>query len=279
MIIDFHTHTFPDKMAAAAIAKMQLDCHSAAFTAGTVDALKDSQRSAGIDLSVVLPVATNPMKIGGINDISIALNDHDGLMYFGGVHPDAPNWREELERLSSAGIKGVKVHPVYQGADLDDRRYLRIFERCAELGLWVVSHGGDDIGFPGVRRCTPEMARNALKQVPGLKLVMAHMGGWRNWERVADCLADTDAYIDTSFSLGGITPLDDGFYDDKSTALLSEEEFCALVHAFGSKRVLFGSDSPWTSQCAGIKQIKALPLSDGEKADILGGNAERILLG
>lgn len=279
MIIDFHTHTFPDKIAASAIAKMQRDCHSAAFTAGTVDALKASQREAGIDLAVVLPVATNPMKLGGMNDISIALNGIEGLVYFGCTHPDAPNWREELERVAAAGLKGIKIHPVYQGADLDDIRFLRIFERCAELGLWVVSHGGDDIGFPGMVRCSPEMARNALRQVPGLKLVMAHMGGWRNWERVTDCLCDSGAYIDTSFSLGAIKPLDDGYYDGKSTALLSEEDFCALVRAFGSERVLFGTDSPWTDRKKSIADISALPLREKEMDDILGSNAEKILFG
>lgn len=279
MIIDFHTHTFPDKIAATAIKKMQGDCHSAAFTEGTVGALKASQRQAGIDWSVVLPVATNPLKVSSINELSVALNGREGLIYFGCIHPDMTDWHAELGRVAAAGLKGVKIHPVFQGADLEDIRFLRIFERAAELGLWVVSHCGNDIGFPGVVRCSPEMARSALKQVPGAKLILAHMGGWRNWERVADALGDTGAYIDTSFSLGSITPLADGYYDDKSTALLSEEDFCALVRAFGSDRVLFGTDSPWTSQQGSLEQIGALPLSDKEKAGILGGNAEKILFG
>ena len=61
-------------------------------------------------------------------------------------------------------MRGVKLHPVYQQTDLDDPKYLRILEKAGELGLIVVTHAGLDIGFPGCRFCTPEKARNALKQ-------------------------------------------------------------------------------------------------------------------
>lgn len=277
MIIDFHAHSFPDKIAAAAIAKMQLDCHSAAFSAGTVSALKTTACEAGIDISVVQPVATNPAKVSAMNDISIAANGVEGLVYFGCMHPGCTDYAGELHRIQEAGLRGIKIHPVYQGADINDARYLRIFEVCAELGLWVLTHAGDDIGFPGVLRCSPELCRDALRQVPGLKLIAAHMGGWRNWERVAENLADTGAYIDTAFSLGSIVPLGDGYYDDKNTALLGAEDFCSLVRAFGSGRVLFGTDTPWTDRAMEVEHLRALPLSEGEKADILGVNAERIL--
>ena len=49
MIIDFHTHTFPDKIAAAAIDKLQHASHSKAFTSGTVSGLQASMQRAGID--------------------------------------------------------------------------------------------------------------------------------------------------------------------------------------------------------------------------------------
>lgn len=277
MIIDFHTHTFPDRIAASAISKMQLDCHSAAFTAGTVEALKSSAREAGIDISVVQPVATKPKQVSAVNDISIAMNGKEGLAYFGCMHPDFENFRAELERLAAAGIKGIKVHPVYQWTDIDDAKYLRIFERCAELGLWVLTHGGDDIGFPGAVRCSPEMCRSALHQVPGLKMVVAHMGGWRNWDQVADCLADTGAVLDTAFSLGSIVPLEDGFYEGRDLSLLSDEMFCSLVKTFGSERILFATDSPWTDRKAELERLRALPLGEKEIDAILGGNAERIL--
>lgn len=275
MVIDFHTHTFPERIAAAAIRKMQGDCHSAAFTEGTAGALASSMADAGIDLSVVLPVATNPAKVSSINDASAA-NSRQELLYFGCIHPDQPDWHAELGRIAGLGLKGIKLHPVYQGADIDDKRYLRILDRAGELGLVVVTHAGDDIGFPGVVRCSPEMVRRAVAQVGEVTLVLAHMGGWKNWDRVADILADTKVYLDTSFSLGSITPID-GHYAPEQLPLLDAEGFCALVRSFGAERILFGTDSPWSSQRSSLDAIRALPLSDGEKAAILGGSAQKLL--
>lgn len=276
MIIDFHTHTFPDKIALAATEKLSKASHTPAFLNGTTSALCDSMQKAGIDISVVLPVATNPLKLTSMNDFSISQNGKNGLVYFGAVHPDAPDWYEELGRLSKNGIKGIKIHPVYQGTDIDDIRYLRILNRAAELDLTVVMHAGDDIGFPGVVRCSPKQTANALKQVGEIKIVLAHMGGWKNWEEVAEQLLNTSAMLDTAFSLGKITQIGNS-YSDEFLNLLSEKEFCHMVHAFGSNRILFGTDSPWTDQSVSLKEINVLPLTDCEKDDILYKNALRLL--
>lgn len=275
MIIDFHTHTFPEKVAAAAIPKMQAASHTKAFTAGTAEALRASMAKAGIDRSVVLPVATNPFKVSAINDLSIAQTERDGLIYFGCIHPEQPDWKEELCRIAKAGLKGIKIHPQYQGADIDDIRYLRIFEQAASLGLWVITHAGDDIGFPGLVRCAPEMVKNAIAQVGEFPLILAHMGGWKNWDRVEQ-LAETKVYLDTAFSLGTITPIDDHYSTDE-LQMLSEERFCAMVRIFGAERILFGTDSPWGDQAESLKAIQNLPLTNEEKELILGKNAERIL--
>ncbi len=276
MIVDFHTHTFPEKIAAAAIAKMQMDCHSAAFTAGTEAALRMSMQAAGIDLAVVLPVATNPLKLKSINDASLRANGQGGLICFGCVHPDAPDWDTEMRRIAQGGLQGVKIHPVYQGVDIDDPRYVRILSLAGELGLTVVMHAGNDIGFPGVVRCSPEMTLRALRQTGPIRLVMAHMGGWRNWDEAA-MLAETGVYIDTAFSLGAITPLDDGHYAPEELPLLADDAFVRLVRLFGAQRVLFGTDSPWTDQAAELAHVRALPLTDNELAAILGRNAAAIL--
>lgn len=278
MIVDFHAHTFPDRIAAQAVDKLKHASRTRPFTDGTAGQLRASMARAGVDRTVVLPVGTNPLKISSINDASLrAAEAADGLVYFAAIHPDAPNWREELGRVAAAGLKGVKIHPVYQGVDVDDPRFLRILTRAGELGLIVVTHAGDDIGYPGVVRCAPEMIARALRQVGPVRLVAAHMGGWRNWERVVDQLGEAGAYIDTAFSLGRLTPLAPDSYPEAALQMLGGEEFCRIVRAFGSGRVLFGSDSPWAEQAEDIARLRALPLAAAELADILGGNAQRLL--
>ena len=247
MIVDIHTHIFPDQIADRAVAKLRSISHLKNHTDGTAADLRRSMQEAGIRWSLVLPVATNPEKLVHMNDAALALNGVDGLLSFGAVHPDAPDWKQELDRIARGGLLGVKLHPAYQGVDLDDVRYLRILDRCGELGLTVLTHMGDDVGYPGVIRCTPEMGRSALRQVGPVQVIFAHMGGWQNWDRVVDTLGDTGALFDTAASLGA-----SDWFDSPpqpwGAALLSSERFCGLVSALGADRILFGTDSPWCSQ-------------------------------
>ena len=90
MIIDFHTHTFPDRIAKAAIDKLALSSGTVPFLDGTNGSLTRSGKETGIDLSVVLPVATNPDKVAHINEISASLDGREGLCHFGCLHPTFP---------------------------------------------------------------------------------------------------------------------------------------------------------------------------------------------
>lgn len=277
MIIDFHTHTFPEKIAPIALHRLQTMSHNAVFTDGTVAGLKESMQIADVTHSVILPVVTNPEKAAHINNISISHTADDGLIYFGGIHPDTPEADKELKRLADSGIKGIKLHPLQQGVNIDDVRYLRILEQCGKLGLIVVLHAGADPGFPGQERVTPKMIRNALDQVGPVKLVAAHMGSLMYWDTVPEYLLDTSVYIDTSFALGKMAQTEELFYTDEELQLLTEEHFCQLVHLFGKERVLFGTDSPWNRQIYTRKQIDSLPLDADIKDHIYYLNACRLL--
>ncbi len=272
MIIDFHTHTFPDKIAEDAVNKLKFKANIVAHSDGTALGLKESMKTAQIDISVVMPVATNPQKVQHINDISAELTNREGLIYFGCIHPDTENAAAEIRRIAGLGLRGIKIHPVYQDVDIDDIRYLRILDAAASEGLIVLMHAGDDIGFPGVVRCSPEMTRRAIDKIGNLKLVAAHMGGWQNWDKVADYLADTSVYLDTAFTLGTVMNL------DKTTReLMDPEAFCTLVRIFGAERVLFGTDSPWADQKTALAEFKATALTNDEKQKILCDNAKALL--
>ncbi len=78
MTVDIHTHTFPEKIARAAIEKLSGLSHTLPFTDSTADWLRRSMAEAGIDVSLVLPGATNPRQVEHVNDASILLNDSGG---------------------------------------------------------------------------------------------------------------------------------------------------------------------------------------------------------
>ena len=95
-MIDFHTHTFPDRIAAATLHTLRLNAHAITYADGTRGDLIRTMQAAGIDRAVVLPVATNPVKCASINDVSHTLDGQEGLTYFAAIRTRRTgmgNWR------------------------------------------------------------------------------------------------------------------------------------------------------------------------------------------
>ena len=280
MIIDFHTHIFPEKISAAVIDKLSRTSKTVPFSDGTLNGLINSMQKAGINFSVILPVATNIAQVEKINNSAADMNEkffENGIIYFASMHPDFENYRAELSRIKNLGFKGFKVHPVYQNTNLDDKKFLNIFYRAAELDLIAVTHAGLDIGFPGVVKCSPKMSRNVLEKIGDFKFVLAHMGGWKNWDEVLLNLADKKIFLDTSFSTGKIHPRKDFSWREEDLNLLDEKKFTEFIKVFGSEKILFGTDSPWTSPTESINFIKKIPVTENDRNKILGLNAKELL--
>ena len=214
MIVDIHTHTFPDNIAERAVQKLRRSSRICAYSDGTAEGLRRNAGAAGIGLSVIQPVATSPGQVEHINTRAIQRNEeererHDAgsrLLSFGCIHPEYGRIREELRRIARAGVPGIKLHPYFHGCDMDDIRYCRILDAAAENGLIVLTHAGYDQGFPGEHSCTVPMLRRIMLEFRGLTMIAAHMGGWKEWELVPELLADTGIYLDTSFATGSIEP-------------------------------------------------------------------------
>ena len=281
MIIDIHTHTFPDAIAARAVDKLKHNSHTEPVLDGTALSLSASAKAAGVDLAVIQPVATSPAQVREINDGAIETNRSSSvtrLASFGCMHPAFEAPEQECARLAEAGVKGIKLHPVYQLTDMDDPSYVGVLRAAADCGLLVLIHAGIDVGFLERTYSDVEKIARALDSVSEGRYILAHMGGWRQWDEAQALFAGREnVWIDTSFSLGDMTPLGDGFYETHSLSRLSQERFLQMADAFGAEKLLFGTDSPWEGQAAEIAKIRALPLKEEEKAAILGGNAKALL--
>lgn len=278
-IIDMHTHTFPDKIAERALDKLSKLSGTVYFTNGTETDLAKSMKEAGVTYSVILPVATSADQVSKINDGVIAnapARLEQGIISFGAMHPDFPSPEPELKRLKEAGIAGIKLHPAYVGVDFDDERFLPILTACAKYDLAVTVHAGIDIGIPEKDYCTTKMVLSVLEKVPGIKLILAHMGGWQCWDKVRRDLADAPIYFDTSFSYGPITPRADR-NPAEAPVQMTNEEFVSLCRHLGCEKILFGTDCPWADQKTDVERFLSLPLTEEEKQAILYGNAARIL--
>ena len=194
-----------------------------------------------------------------INNFAIKLNSPQ-IISFGAIHPQYLNFTREMDRLKTAGIKGVKFHPEYQDFFPDDPALFPLYEQLVALDLVAFFHAGRDIAFSGVHGTPAHFAR-LIKSFPKLKLVLAHMGGFQMWDEVKEELLGRNVYIDTSFSMD---------YMGKRT-------FNYFLEHHDCQRVLFGTDSPWTDQSAELNQLRGIVKDEDTLSKITFTNAKELL--
>ena len=273
MIIDFHTHTFPDELAKKTIPYLESKAGFIARTDGTISGLIKSMEEANIDYSVLLPVITNPKQTIKINDCAIENNKLDKFISFGGIHPDYEDYKNELDRLKANGIKGIKIHPDYQNTFIDDKKMIDIIDYAFSINLIVIIHSGIDYGSTEIIRATPERIKNLLKNLKHKGIfIMAHMGYTFKWNDIIEEFKGYDVYFDLALCLGILT------MNGKNYNLMDEDTLIKFIETFGSERILFATDSPWMGQKESIDTFNSFKrIKEEDKENILYKNAVRLL--
>ena len=262
MIIDFHTHAFPDVIAARAISSL-LESSKAKYlpcSDGTVSGLSANMKRFGVDASVLQPVLTKPSQLRTLNEWVRSCESED-IVSFGGIYPHSESYKEDIDFVCSLGLRGLKFHAEYQGFTVDDEKMLRIYDYAFEKGLIVLHHAGYDPAYPPPYHSSPARFARVLDEMKGGTLVVAHLGGHAQWDDVERYLVGRSVYLDTSM----------GF------SYYPKEQFMRIVRAHGAEHILFGSDAPWSRANEEIAALRALPLTEKEKNAILGENAVRLL--
>ncbi|ADU62450.1 MAG: amidohydrolase family protein [Pseudodesulfovibrio sp.] len=260
MYIDIHMHAFHPKISGKVLA--QLEDHYAITPVGTglVDDLLARIERAHLDTAVVLTAATTPAQVIPANNWSLSIKrDHPQLIPFGTVHPGFDAMEQELDRLEANGIKGLKFHPDFQGFRLDDPALYDVMEMVGDRFVCLF-HVGDALP-PEENPSCPRKLAQLRKVFPAPVMIAAHMGGYLHWEYALEHLAATDVLVDSSSTLD--------FVDDPM--------LLRLYRAFGSRRILFGSDYPLFDPGTELERLqRRLNLSSGELEAIL-SNAGDIL--
>lgn len=263
MLIDTHTHAFPDAIAQKAIASLQKTAGAAAAFDGTVAGLKALLLRDGVDRAFLLNTATNARQVDNVNKFALSLLGDQMLIPFCSFHPLADSPYEKLKGLKDAGIKGIKLHPDYIGIALDDEAMSPLLSAITELGLPLVIHAGFDPYSPNVIHASPDMILRVLDRYPGIILIAAHLGGIRVWDEVREKLCGKDLYLDTAFCCerNGITRL----------------QAKRIFDSHPREKILFGSDAPWATPSEVLHFVKSI-VDDGETLEMIThGNAERLL--
>lgn len=265
MLIDFHTHIFPKKLAERAVSEMEAHTGLNRAIDADIDSLQTSMEENGVDISVMLPVATNTHQVRKVNDFAIEVkNSYDNIVAFGSVHPDCEDLEDEIKRIKAAGLKGIKIHPDFVRYFVDDESMVRCVSVCADNELPVIVHGGIDISFFELPRCTPERVYKLMQRVKNAVVIIAHAGGFPSYNDVAMWHGENpNVYIDTSFISA---------WNEKNLPILKK-----ILHEFPSDRILFGSDSPWDSPLATMNTLNKLGLDDETMQNIKHKNAQKLL--
>jgi predicted TIM-barrel fold metal-dependent hydrolase len=261
MVIDFHSHIYPDKIAAKAVESICAFYTIPMVCDGTVGGLlahaKQADGSGSIDRFVVFSAAAAPGQVVSINNfIARTVQEHPELTGFGTLHPDFEDPGAEIDRLIALGLKGLKFHPDMQLFNIDDERMMKIYA-LAEGRLPIVFHTGDY----RYEYSHPKRLAKVLDAFPRLVAVAAHFGGWSLFDLAVEYLKDRFCYFDVSSSI----------------PFLGKKRSAELIRVYGAERFLFGSDYPMWDPRRCLQDLYDLDLSAGEQDLILYKNAERII--
>ena len=261
MIIDFHTHIFPDEQAAAVLNKTAQMFNVPTFGAATADDLLCRMDTCEISRAVIHMVAPLPSHVASTNTWLINLKQNR-FIKFGTLHPAQTNVNDEISRLRDHGIQGIKFQPDIQQFFPDDAEFMYpLYEAISLAGMKVMFHvGGEPLPGPN-DHSKPHMIASIAKDFPHLSIIAAHLGGLNMWEDVLTHLAGLpNVYMESSLSYEFINP----------------EVAQKIIRTHGHEKIFFGSDYPFGDIARSLNAARMVGfLSTEERDDILGRNAKR----
>jgi len=258
MVIDGHIHVWPDRIAQRALGTPTPGLRR--FGDGTVASASAALEQAGIDRGICLAVADTPARLEAANDFVGSL-DPGRFIGFGSVHPGRST-ADNLASLRRNGLKGVKVHPLFQGYALDNPGLWEILDQLQ--GEFVaVFHVGPERAGEDDQRATPRMIGDIARAFPRLDIVAAHLGGYHRLDQALEEVIGLNVYLDTSWP--------------PSIASLEGARVREVIERHGADRVVFATDWPMADPAAEIDAIRALGLPDADTEAVLGGNFARLL--
>jgi uncharacterized protein len=256
-VIDFHAHIFPEKIARKAVDAIGKYYGIKMCGKGTASDLVSEGSRIGVQKYIVHSSATVPEQVIPINDFIIDMcAKYPAFIGFGTLHPFFTNISQEIDRITSCGIRGIKLHPDFQNFSIDDDSMMSVY-RAIGSALPVLIHMGDE----NKDSSSPSRLLKILDRFPDITFIAAHLGGYQMWRESMNTIAGRNVYFDTSSSL----------------AFLKPDEASDIIRAHGIDRVLFGSDYPMWIHKDELERFLKLDFTEKERSQILHENAAKLL--
>jgi len=259
MIIDMHTHAWPEKVSGRARENLEKVFKVKLVGDPTLSTLLTYMDKNNIDVSAICGVATKPEQVPSINKWLFSVKGKR-VKAFCSLHPGYKDWREELKKIRDSG-DGIKLQPEFQDFYIDDDNILPWYEEIEKLKLPIIFHCGKELSGTMLVRSSPDRMARVMEKFPGLKIIAAHFGGFELWDEVKKYLLGKDIYMDTSF-----------FFH-----FLPKEEIKSMLLSHPAGRLLFGTDFPIVDQEKDIDFLNNLDIPEGLKSRIFSLNAIDLL--
>ncbi len=228
-----------------------------------------------------------------------AIQKHpDRFMGFAALAPQNPEGAtHELERaVKELGFKGWNTHSNYAGAYLDDKKYLPLLEKAAELDALIYLHptvpaipqlckygftlagAAFGFGFETAMCMMRVILSGVFDRYPGLKFMLGHYG-----EALPFLMERIDRpYTRSPFPTGRPELAKKPSEYLKSNVFMTtsgnffEPAFMCTSQAMGIDRIFLGIDSPYEQMDQSLQFIENLAISQEDKEKIYYRNAAQL---
>lgn len=165
------------------------------------------------------------------------------------------------KHISDPGILGIKIHPSWHQCYPHSEGYRRFWEYTSANGIVVLTHSWNpNVPNKAQKYSDPHFFEEVSRRYPAQKIILAHAGGRGEYfYKVMEILKrNENIYVD--------------FAGDTFLPFIIDR----YVEGVGSERILFGTDMPWIDVRYHISNILHADISDQDRQNIFGLNAERL---
>ena len=277
MIIDGHTHIFPDKVRQDRQSYCKRDKgfssiykDSKARMAGVEDLIA-SMDEYGIERSIICGFPWSEPDLCSFHNRylmeSASRYPHRLIVFIILLFSD-PGWSEkELEMCLKEGARGVGEIAFYRRemTARDIGTVKPILTQMGKKGIPLLLHVNETLGhtYPGKGVTPLERFYDLVVSFPNLPIVLAHWGGGLPFYELMPEVAKAMANV---------------YYDTAASPYLYSKKIYAVVsEVVGIKKILFGSDFPLLSPRRYFQELEDSGLSKDDQRKILGLNWSGLL--
>jgi hypothetical protein len=276
MIIDCHTHIFPDEIRKDRKPFCERDKGFASIyknsktkIAGVEDLIASMDESE-VERSVICSFPWNRPDLCSLHNEylmeSASRYPHRLIVFISLLFSD-PDWSErELDRGMKGGVKGVGeiafYHHEMASQDIDSMK--PILTQMEKQKIPLLLHTNERLGhpYPGKGMTPLERFYELILSFPNLPILLAHWGGGLPFYELMPEVAKAMANV---------------YYDTAASPFLYSKKIYAIVSEIvGAKKILFGTDFPLLSPRRYFQELEGSGLSREDREKILGLNFLRL---